>query len=71
MPTPMGRNQGRRPKPVPGLHDIVSKAKEMHAANRIWRYEQREDPGLSWTELPDWMKLSWFREAAAELEVEL
>ncbi len=59
------------PTKTAGLHDIVMKAKEMQVAQRRWRHERGEDPGAAWSSLPDWMKLSWFREAAAELGVEL
>lgn len=56
---------------APSLLDVTEKAREMQIRQRRWRRERGEDPGSSWWELPDWIKLSWFREAAAELGVEL
>jgi hypothetical protein len=50
---------------------VVAKAKEMQAAQRRRRHERGEEPGASWCALPDWMKLTWFCEAAAELGMEL
>jgi hypothetical protein len=60
------------PTKTAGLHDVVMKAKEMQLANRRERIAAGDVAGLaSWAALPDCMKLSWFREAAAELGVEL
>jgi hypothetical protein len=54
------------------LPAIVAKAKEMQMANRRERIAAGDVGGLcSWAHLPDWMKLSWFCEAAAELGMEL
>jgi hypothetical protein len=59
------------PTQTGSLTDVVAKAREMQATQRRWRHERGEDPGASWCGLPDWVKLSWFREAAAELGVQL
>lgn len=56
---------------TPSLLDVTERAREMQIAQRREQRDRGEYPGLSWWELPDWMKLSWFREAAAELGVEL
>lgn len=53
------------------LKDVTDKAQEMHQANRVSRYKRDLDPGPAWLVIPEWQKLSWFREAAAELGVEL
>lgn len=53
------------------LTAIVAKAKEMHAAQRREQYKAGEEVGASWCHLPDWIRLSWFREAADELGMEL
>jgi hypothetical protein len=53
------------------LSAIVASAKEMHAANRTEQLKAGQTGLTAWTYLPDWMKLSWFCEAAAELGMEL
>lgn len=53
------------------LTAVVSAAKDLHAAQHIDRVASGEPGQSGWDELPDWMKLSWFCEAAAELGMEL